>query len=48
MNLQTVTVGDCLDMYDKKGQSTIINDGKVIGFQQEIPTQTANHGGDNK
>lgn len=46
MNLQTITISDCLDMYYMKGQVTIINDGKVIGFQEEIPTQTANPSGD--
>lgn len=47
MNLETVTIGDCIDMYEKKGKSAIISDGKLIGFQQEeIPTQTANPSGD--
>ena len=47
MNLQTVTLQDCLDNYNFKGQCAILNDGKLIGFQQqEIPTQTANPSGD--
>lgn len=47
MNLQTATIRDCLDNHQFKGQCAILNDGKLIGFQQEeIPTQTANQGGD--
>lgn len=47
MNLSVITIQDCLENYRFKGESTIINDGKVIGFQQkEIPTQTANPSGD--
>ncbi len=32
MNLENVTIQDCLDMYEKKEYITIINDGKVIDF----------------
>ena len=32
MNLEVITIQDCLDMYEKKGQSVIINDGKIIAF----------------
>lgn len=47
MNLETISLQDCLENYKFKGQSTLINDGKVIGFQQEeIPTKTANPSGD--
>lgn len=47
MNLEAVTLQDCLDNYNFKGQCAILNDGKIIGFQQEeIPTQTANPSGD--
>lgn len=35
MNLEVITIQDCIDMYDKKGQSTIINDGKIVGFYPE-------------
>ena len=41
-----VEVMDCLDNYNFKGKCAIINDGKLIGFQEEIPTQTANPSGD--
>lgn len=33
MNLEVVTVQECIDMHDLKDQITIINDGKVIGFK---------------
>lgn len=47
MNLETVTLQDCIENYNFKGQRTIIRNGKLIGFQQEeIPTQTANPSGD--
>lgn len=43
MNKETITIQDCMEMYYMKEQSTIINDGKLIGFEkEEIPTQTAN------
>lgn len=35
MNLEAITIQDCIDMYEKKGQSIIINDGKVFGFISE-------------
>ena len=35
INLETVTVGDCLDLYKYKETSTIINDGKVVKFVEE-------------
>ena len=39
MNLDVVTIQDCIDMYDLKEYSTTLNDGKVIGFKAEkIPT----------
>lgn len=46
MNLETASLQDCLDNYNFKAQCVILNDGKVIGFQEEIPTQTANPNGD--
>lgn len=42
-----VELRDCINMFFAFGKSTILNDGKIIGFQQEkIPTQTANPSGD--
>lgn len=29
------TIEDCIDMFEKKGQSAIINDGAVVGFVKE-------------
>lgn len=41
-----LTIEDCLKMHEN-GISVVINNGNVIGFQQEeIPTQTANPSGD--
>lgn len=34
MNLEMVTVGDCIDNFNMKGKVTVINDGKVIGFEE--------------
>ena len=34
MNTESITIEDCLDMHEKKGQTTIINDGKIIGFEK--------------
>lgn len=33
VDLSIVTIEDCIDMYEKKDATTIINDGKVIGFE---------------
>lgn len=35
MNMESVTIEDCLDMFDKKGYATVANDGKVVGFVPE-------------
>ena len=35
MNLDAVTVQDCIDLYDLKGYATVINDGRVSGFGSE-------------
>lgn len=32
MNLESVTVEDCIQMYEMKRQRTVISDGKVVGF----------------
>lgn len=46
MNLESLTLMDCI-LYSIQGLNAIINDGKLIGFEQEeIPTQTANPSGD--
>ena len=30
-----VTIDDCMDMFEKRGQAAIINDGKLLGFEKE-------------
>lgn len=34
MNLQQVTIEDCINMYDQLGKAVVINDGRVLGFVQ--------------
>lgn len=36
INYDNITIQDCLDMYGLKGNITIINDGKVVGFESEV------------
>ena len=35
LELDSVTLEDCLDLYEKKGMHTIINDGMVINFVKD-------------
>ena len=35
MNLETVTIEDCIEAYEKKGMVAIINDGKLLGFEEK-------------
>lgn len=35
MNKEIITIQDCIDMYEKKNQAVILNDGKVIDFVKE-------------
>lgn len=35
MNRNAVTIEDCIDMHDKRGYYTVINDGELIGFRKE-------------
>lgn len=35
MNYEAITIDDCLDMYQKKGQVTVIENGQVIGYKKE-------------
>lgn len=32
MNLDAITIQDCLDMYEKKGRAAVIEDGGVSSF----------------
>ena len=34
MNLQQVTIEDCINMYGQLGKAVVINDGRVLGFVQ--------------
>ena len=34
LNYEVVTVGDCIDNFNMKGKVAVINDGKVIGFEE--------------
>lgn len=35
IELDNVTLEDCLDLYNKKGISVIINDGHIVNFVKE-------------
>ena len=35
IELNSVTIEDCLDLYEKRNMSTIINDGRIINFEKE-------------
>lgn len=35
INVMAITIQDCLVMYEYKNKATIINDGKIIGFEKE-------------
>lgn len=34
MNMEEITLDDCLDNFEKKNKATIINDGMVVGFEE--------------
>lgn len=40
MNLEEITVQDCIDMYEKKRRYAIIENGKVTGFRNEKDATT--------
>ena len=35
IELDNITIQDCVDMYKMKNMIAIINDGKVVGFKKE-------------
>ena len=39
MNAETITLQDCIENYEYKDTSVIINDGKIVGFSKENRTQ---------
>ena len=37
VNRETITVQDCIEMLEMKNETTVINDGVVLGFEKEEP-----------
>lgn len=35
MNREKITIQDCIEMQEMKNQSVILNDGKVMGFEDD-------------
>lgn len=35
MNLDAITIQDCIDLYEKKERAVILNDGKVVDIITE-------------
>ena len=35
IELDNITIQECIDMYNMKNMIAIINDGKVVGFKKE-------------
>lgn len=35
MNMETITIQDCLDLYEKMGKSIVIDGGKIVGIVKE-------------
>lgn len=35
INLDAVTIQDCLDNYTYKNKAAILNDGKILGFEEK-------------
>ena len=35
IDMDSITLEDCMDLYDKKGISIIVNDGKIKDFLKE-------------
>lgn len=33
IELDNVTCGDCIDMFEKKNMVTVINDGRIVTFE---------------
>ena len=32
---EIITVGDCIELFERKNTRVVINDGNVIGFEEE-------------
>lgn len=35
MNMSAITIQDCIDNADKRGKYVVVNDGGVVGFEDE-------------
>lgn len=35
VDLDNVTIGDCLDLFNFKDIATVINDGRIVTFEKE-------------
>lgn len=35
LNLEVITLEDCINLHTLKGVATLINDGKIVGFVEE-------------
>jgi len=35
IDLDRVTLQDCVDLYEKKGISSVINDGRIVNFEKD-------------
>lgn len=38
IELDNVTLEDCVDLYERKNMTTVINDGRIINFEKEKNT----------
>lgn len=45
MNMEAITLQDCIENYEMKGQAAIINDGQVLGFEQVEENESGFTGG---
>jgi len=35
INMDNIIVGDCIELFERKNTRVIINDGKIIGFEEK-------------
>ena len=35
INMDNITGGDCIELFERKNTRVIINDGKIIGFEEK-------------
>lgn len=41
IDMDAITLQDCIDMYELNGAEVVLNDGKVMGFQYESEKRTS-------